>query len=242
MRFKAIVSGMVLVLLGNGAFAFDGGSDPTLPRRPSEPSSSSGGSDDCNPVAAAIIGGIFGALINEKNRAQGAAVGAGIATAGCLAINAVSRQTKTADVVESAYVAKNGTLPPAPRVDEYKAGFVGGNGVVSAGKELKTRSIARVVRGTSVPLQEIREEIRLDLTQANGGRVVTHSKVLSETGTPGSGEWVNDFTVTIPPGTQQGKYPMQLALYVNGQVVDRKGGFLQVADSGTAHWVPVAAR
>lgn len=242
MRFMATISGLVVALAGSGALAFDGGSDPTLPRRPSEPASASGGSSspDCNPVAAAIIGGIFGALISEKNRGQGAAIGAGIAAAGCAAINAISRQTKSAEVVEAAYVEKHGQLPPAPRVEEYKAGL--SSTVVAAGKELKTRSTARVVNGTATALQEISEEIQLDLRQANGGQLLQNRKKLTESGTPGSGEWVNEFTVALPPGTQQGKYPLALTLYVNGQPVSRRTGSLQIAEAGEVRSVLLAQR
>jgi hypothetical protein len=61
----------------------------------------SAGVDPCNPAIGALVGGALGALVGGgDNRGKGAVIGAGLGALACVAVNAASRQTRTADQVE----------------------------------------------------------------------------------------------------------------------------------------------
>ena len=62
-------------------------------------------------AAGAAVGALLGALVSGKNGAlKGAAIGGGLAAAGCLAINVNSRQTKTAAQADRYPVAGVGVV------------------------------------------------------------------------------------------------------------------------------------
>lgn len=193
------------------------------PSRPDRPTSSS---PECNPAVAAVIGGIFGALIGDKNRARGAAIGAGVGALVCAGINAMSKQTKDQAQVESEFLQKAGQLPVEPSVTVYRTSVTPAGLKLASGQKLTTVSEIEVVRGENVPVNEVKEQITLFGT--DGKEVKQFAKIVNESG-PGSGRFVNQFEFTFPQGVPEGKYPLELALFVNGRLVQKRDAVIQVA-------------
>ena len=71
------------------------------------------GSGDCNMVGAAIVGGLLGAAVGGKDKLKGAAIGAGLASLACLAVNARSQQTASAEEARSQYQRDTGNRASA---------------------------------------------------------------------------------------------------------------------------------
>lgn len=217
-KFKSLLLVCALTIASSG-FAQP---DSTQPSRPSNEST------DCNPAIAALIGGIFGALIGEKNRTRGAAVGAGIAALACAGINAMSNQTKDQALVEADYLQKASQFPVEPSVTLYRTSVTPTGLKLTGGQKLTTVSEIEVVRGLNLPVNEIKEQIIL--FAADGKEIKQFAKVVNEDG-PGSGRFLNKFEFTFPQGVPQGTYLLQLALFVNGKMVQKQDAAIQVAQA-----------
>ncbi|MEZ5563083.1 MAG: hypothetical protein R3F27_09045 [Gammaproteobacteria bacterium] len=164
----------------------------------------------CNPLVGAGIGAVVGAI---ANKGKGAAVGAAVGALGCMAINAMSKQTKPASQVESDFRKNNqGSLPAEPVVSSYQVVVQPGS-TVTAGQPVTITSTSEVVSGTATPVTEIREEFAL--LDPSGKEQAKKSKVLTEKGA-GSGGYENQFNFRLPQGVPQGAYTIRTTLYVNG--------------------------
>ena len=180
--------------------------------------SASSDSDPCNLIAVGAIGAAAGALT-------------------CVAVNAVSRQTRTAQQVEDDYRRANrGQLPPnEPVVQAYNV-TVNPDAGVHSGEKLQVVSNMTVVRGTSQPVNEVKEVLTL---MGPDGKSRSAEKTASER--PGSGAYENAFSLTLPKGVAPGAYPVNTQLYVNGkQMAERKQELRVVARDNGLHFALVA--
>lgn len=176
-------------------------------------------SDPCNILIGGIVGGIAGAVLDRNRRGRGAAIGAAAGALTCVAVNAVSRKTRSAQQVEEDYRRANqGQLPPdEPVVQDYNV-IVNPTAGVSSGERLQVVSNMTVVRGTRQPVNEVKEVLTLT---GPDGKTRSAEKTASEQ--PGSGAYENAFSLTLPKGVAPGAYPVNTQLYVNGkQLAERK--------------------
>lgn len=179
-------------------------------------------SSTCNPLVGAGIGAVVGAI---ANKGKGAVVGAAVGALGCMAINAMSKQTKPASQVESDFRRNNkGTLPAEPVVSAYQV-VVQPGPTIAAGQAVTITSTSEVVSGTATPVTEIREEFAL--LDPSGKEQAKKSKVLTEKGA-GSGGYENQFNFKLPQGVPQGAYTIRTTLYVNGAAASSNDSKVQL--------------
>jgi hypothetical protein len=176
--------------------------------------------DTCNPfvagAAGAAIGGAAGAIVggNKKWRsaAIGAAIGAAAGTTACLVINSTSKQTQSANQVESEYLKRNrGQLPETPTLISYSAS-VFPQDAISPGDDLTITSNVKVVKGRQEPIHEIKE--RITLFAADGRTLSSHEKQIGGAN-PDSGAYENTFSVTMPESAPLGDYTFRTQIFVN---------------------------
>lgn len=194
------------------------------------------GDDPCNPAIGALVGGVVGALANDKS-GRGAIIGAGLGALACVAFNVASRQTRTADQVESEYKQQHaGKLPvQEPAVQDYKIGLYPGNEVRS-GNKVQLVSNMTVVRAAHQPVDEVKEV--LTLVGPEGSR--TAEKKANEK--PGSGAYENTFNLSFPQNVASGTYPIKTQLFVNGKPKETRTQNLKiVAEGNTLHLALVAS-
>ena len=155
----------------------------------------------------------------------------------CLVVNAHSRQTQSADVVQAEYRQANaGTLPSAPKLVTYDTNISPGNRVTS-GQAVEIKSNLKVVDGTQQRISSIREDmVLLDTT---GKEIKRVGKDVSGTQTGG---YENTFAFSFPKGVSQGVYGIRTELLVNGQVVGRNEEDLQLVVDYNPAAYPIAAR
>ncbi len=191
----------------------------------------SNGGDPCNSVYGALAGAALGALVGGatgdhsggKKYAIGAAVGAGAGALACVAFNAYSRQTRTAQQVTQDYEQQHrGQQPAQPVVTAYNVNVSPASGV-QPGNTAAVSSNMTVVDGTSQPVGEIKEA--LTLSGPNGD--IRHEKVVNP-GTGGGGAYQNEFKIKLPSGIAPGAYKVTTQLYVNGQVLAQRQQNLEV--------------
>jgi len=179
---------------------------------PSGDSAAAGGdtTPGCNPLIGAGIGAAVGAI---ANKGKGALVGAAVGALGCMAINALTKQTKPATQVEDEYKKNNkGALPAEPVVSAYNVA-IQPSPTITSGQPVAITSNSEVVSGTATPVSEIREE--LALLDPTGKEQAKKSKVLTEK-SAGSGGYENQFNFKLPQGVPQGAYTIRTTLYING--------------------------
>lgn len=165
---------------------------------------------NCNPLIGAGVGAAIGAI---ANKGKGALVGAAVGALGCMAINAMTKQTKPASQVEEDFKKGNkGALPAEPVVSAYNVA-IQPTSAITAGQAVSITSNSEVVSGTRVPVTEIREE--LALLDPTGKEQAKKAKVLTEK-SAGSGGYENQFNFKLPQGVPQGAYTIRTTLYVNG--------------------------
>lgn len=197
---------------------------------------SDSGGDPCNVIVGGVIGGVAGALLDRNKRGRGALIGAAAGAIACVAVNAVSRQTRTAQQVEDDYRRTNrGQLPPnEPVVQAYKV-TVNPDAGVQSGEKLQVVSNMTVVRGANQPVNEVKEVLTLT---GPDGKSRTAEKIASER--PGSGAYENAFSLTLPKGVAPGTYPVNTQLYVNGKAMaERKQDLRVVARDSGLHFALV---
>ena len=198
----------------------------------SQSDSPSASREPCDPIVGAAIGGLAGALLGgkgDKNRAAGAAIGAGIGALACAAFNYHARQTRSAEQVGNDYRARNNdTLPAAPLVTAYRT--EAGSASANPGDDITITSNIEVVPGRTEPLRELREEFQI--MDPDGKERSRLSKTPAPSGSSG-GAYVSTLQFTFPKGVPAGAYQVQTQLYVNGQPARSSAVRIQVA-GGTA--------
>ena len=166
-------------------------------------------------AAGAAVGALLGALVNGRDGVlQGAAIGGGLAAAGCLAFNVQTRQTKTAAQADRDYIRARGALPREPQVVAYTQQLSAAT--VRRGQPFNIHSVVELVNGSAQGVSDVREE--LVLSDPQGQPFKSGSKVLSSTNR-GGGRFENSFELTLPPGVSQGMYGIRTNLYVNGKLL-----------------------
>jgi outer membrane lipoprotein SlyB len=195
-----------------------------------------GSSDDpCNVVVGAAAGAALGALLGGKDRGKGALIGATVGALACVAVNAVSRQTKSAEQVEADYRNQHaGKLPAGePVVQAYNVN-VNPDDQVRPGEKVQVVSNMTVVRGADKPIQDVKEVLTLS------GPDGTKTAEKKPTERPGSGAYENTFTLTFPKDVAPGTYPIKTQLLVNGkQASERKQNLIIVSADGVRHYALV---
>lgn len=165
-------------------------------------------------AAGAAVGALLGALVSGKNGAlKGAAIGGGLAVAGCLAINVNSRQTKTAAQADRDYIRARGALPREPQVVSYTPQLSAAT--VKRGQPFKVNSVVELVNGSAQAVNDVREE--LVVLDPQGQPFKSGSKTLASNNKSG-GRFENSFELTLPAGVSQGVYGVKTNLYVNGKL------------------------
>lgn len=186
----------------------------TRPQGTGQANAQSQAEDDCNPLLLGIGGALLGGLLSKgNNRVKGAALGAGLASLACVAWNYNARQTKTAAQVERDYkTANQGQLPTRSTVTRYDTSIDSG-GRVSPGNKLVLNSNIEVVKGTTDKELVVEEELRMN--RPDGSELRKVRKKANEI--QGAGGYSTTYSIGMPEGVPQGEYPIQTALYVNGE-------------------------
>lgn len=177
-------------------------------------------------VAGAAIGALLGGLAKGKKGAlKGAAAGGIVGTLGCLAINANSRQTRTAAQSDRDYIQSRGRLPAEPQVVSYTPSSPSRSG--QRGQPLRVNSVIELVNGSRQPVNEVREELVVFDPQGepfrNGSKQLTNNT---------GGRFENTFELVLPESAPQGLYTMKTNLYVNGKLSASKNLQTQIVVIG----------
>lgn len=158
----------------------------------------------------------------------GAAAGGVLAALGCIAYTVETIKTRSAAEVEKDYeTASRKSLPELTTVTGYEAAFAP-KPVVRPGESTTVKSEITLIKGKNDPAPKVEEELQLLDPQGK-----PRSKSRKTLTTDGSGEYTNTFAFKMPAGIPDGVYPVQMALYVNDQPVQRTDLKLQVADGDT---------
>ena len=165
-------------------------------------------------LAGAAVGALLGALVDGKRGAvRGAALGGVTGAVGCVAINARSRQTKSAAQADQDYLRARGRMPREPEVVAYTPTL--SNAVVKRGQPFLVSSTVELVNGSTRRVEEVREEIVV--LDPSGAPFKKGSKAVASTNRS-SGRFENSFELTLPQGVSQGMYGLKTNLYVNGRL------------------------
>lgn len=171
--------------------------------------------DPCSIGQSALAGAAIGALLGGvakggKGALKGALAGGAIGAVGCLAINANSRQTRTAAQVDQAYIQAHSRLPADPQVVAYMPSIAS---TAQRGQPVRVTSTVELVNGSQNKVTEVREE--LQVFDQSGEKFLGGQKPLTNNS---GGRFENSFVMTLPPSASQGTYTMKTTLYVNGKV------------------------
>ena len=192
----------------------------------------SGSDSGCNAGLTGVLGAAAGAVIGSGNRAAGAAVGGAVGALACIAYNYSTRQKRSAKQVEKEYENKNGALPPKTQVLRYSAALQPNN-MVSSGSSATLVSNIELVKGRDAAEPKVEEALEM---RSPDGKVVNTARKSAQ-GIKGSGEFENQFTFTLPKGVDEGIYPIDLTLYVDGERKDTRAVRMQVASNGALRWL-----
>ena len=171
--------------------------------------------DPCSVGNSALAGAAIGALLGGiakggKGALKGALAGGAIGAVGCLAINANSRQTRTAAQVDQDYIRTHRRLPADPQVVAYTPTIAS---TAQRGQPVQVNSTVELVNGSQNKVTEVREE--LQVFDQSGKQFMGHQKPVTNNS---GGRFENSFVMTLPPSVSQGTYTMKTTLYVNGKV------------------------
>lgn len=210
---KLIASTLVATLLAGCAVPPQQGG---AYRGASTPSPNAVDEDPCSVGQSAAAGAALGALIGglakgRQGALKGALAGGAIGAVGCLAINANSRQTRTAAQVDQAYIQAHNRLPADPQVVAYMPTIAG---TAQRGQPVQVNSTVELVNGSQNRVTEVREE--LQVFDQSGKQFAGKQKPLVNRS---GGRFENSFVMTLPESASQGMYTMRTTLYVNGRVM-----------------------
>jgi hypothetical protein len=174
--------------------------------------SSNGTSSGCSPATGALIGALLGALVGGKGDfAKGAAIGAAAGALSCVAFNAYSQKTASAEEVRRQHAYRVET----PTLVEYQAD---GLGSVSKGSDLVINTRATVVTPQSGGAPTISEKLILTPPGQTKGPGV--EKVLAQEG----GSFYQTYTVPISRQLPAGEWQFFTTLYIDGKPVSSRSG------------------
>jgi hypothetical protein len=188
----------------------------------------------CDTGSTAGLGALVGAVIgaaagHERDKsdarqadrramAQGAAVGAvaggALGAFACMAVNAQSRQTASAEEVDREARRRAGGMPPQqPTVVAYRT-QVQPTTAVPLGSQLSVQSAVEVANGSKEAVADLHES--LVLVDPEGAQYPLAEKAMGASTTK-AGRYENTFTFTIPPNVSPGGYRALTRLRVNGR-------------------------
>lgn len=178
-----------------------------------------------NTAAAAAIGSVFGALINNKDRASGAAVGAVISAIACLAMDASSKQTQSSAQVLKEYQEHNGgNTPRNVTLVNYQGQSPASIGRNNGGSVELVSTGALVVPPAQMSSTQFFEELQLNIP---GERQPKISK--KEIALEGGGGFEQSFKFTLDRTFPQGQYTFKTRIMSsNNQVLGERSGKFQV--------------
>lgn len=223
MNLKQALALALMTTMLAGCVTPPGGTDASAQQDQDKDPCSVGGS----ALVGAATGALLGALIDGKRGAlRGALAGGAVGATACVAVNAKSRQTKSAAQVEKEYVKARGRLPAEPQVLSYQPQLA--TSVVQRGQPIHVNSVVELVNGAKTPITEVREE--LVVYDQEGKPFKTGSKPLVN---GSGGRFENNFELTMPKAASQGVYAMKTNLYVNGQLAASRNLNTQLVWDGT---------
>lgn len=176
-----------------------------------------------NNVGAAAIGGLLGALVKDKNRGQGAAIGAVLGAIACMAIDAQSRQTTTADSALQDYQARNGGQAPTRVVlDGYDSRAPS---QVARQQDMKIQSAGTLI----VPPAQQRTAQFTEVLQLQAPNEQPNTISRKPIAVRGGGGFEQTFGMTLPRDLAQGMYRYRTqVLDANDNVLGERTGQFQV--------------
>jgi hypothetical protein len=176
-----------------------------------------------NTAAAAVVGGIVGALVSKNQRGQGAAVGAALAAIACLAIDAQSRQTSTGAAVLQDYQGRHGgQTPAAPVLEGYRSATAA---TASRGGSQVIQSTGQLVVPPGAASQARFSEV-LELTIPGESAPKTSRKDIA---VKGGGGFQQTFTMPLATELPQGTYRyVTRVIGADNRVMGEQSGQFQV--------------
>jgi hypothetical protein len=179
----------------------------------------------------ALVGALAGAAVDSHSRGTGALIGAAaggaIGALGCLAYNYSTKQKRTAQQVEHEYQQQHATLPKLTQVVRYSAELQP-NKAISGGTSATLVSNVELVQGSGTLAPKVEETVEM---RSPDGKVLNRSRKEAQ-GIKGSGDYENQFKFTLPQGVDEGVYPIDVALYVDGEEKQKRSVRMQVASNG----------
>src|SRR5581483_11800618 len=149
---------------------------------------------------------------------------------GCLAYNYSTRQKRSAQQVEQQYEQEHAQqLPEQTQVMSYSAELQP-NKAISGGTSAMLVSNVEIVKGKDAPAPKVEEAVEM---RSPDGKVLNRSRKTAQA-IQGSGEYENQFKFTLPEGVDEGVYPIDVALYVDGEQKQTRSVRMQVASNGAA--------
>jgi hypothetical protein len=184
--------------------------------------------DPCN-VAASVVGGallgaIAGKIVGGKDSVMtGALVGGAGGAALCFSINLKSRQVRSASQVNQDYTRLHGALPREPVVDSYTA--LSATSTTQRGDWIRIDSVLEVTNGSTEPLRSVREEVVL--LDPSAAPVRSNSKAFIA---KSAGRYENSFEIKLPANAPQGRYSLQMKVFVNDKLVVTRDLYQQIVE------------
>lgn len=195
--------------------------------------------DPCNTGQVALIGAIAGAVLGsatakDKNRQgdralTGAAAGGALGALACVAINASSRQTKSATAANEEVRRRTGSMPPAASLVAYESAVE--PATARPGSNVVVKTMVEVVDGSREPVNDLRETLTLRDTEGKEHRL--KEKTVGD-GAARAGRFENSFTFQLPRGVSQGVYGIKTQIILNGQVTAEREAKMQLVERSGA--------
>jgi hypothetical protein len=188
--------------------------------------SSSSSGNECNSAGAALIGGLWGAAVGVatggggKGAAIGAGVGAAVAGLGCIAINANSKQTASADQARQQYQAQYKKAPDTVTVLNYTSS---GALAVQKGSTEQINTLATIVTPQNGVQPVITEKLELTAPNNQAGPSVT--KTLAQSG----GGFAQTYAIPIPKEAPGGIWTYKTTIFIDGKPQKTSTGSFTVA-------------
>lgn len=143
-----------------------------------------------------------------------------------MVIDYKSKNVTAEDEVVKAYKAKHKTLPDKPQVVAYSTSLKPGQ-VVKPGKPILLVSKLEVVPGKDGGPILVQEKIAIHDNEDPKKVIKSLVKSVNESNKKG-GIYENEFSFTLPVGMPQGVYPLETAILLNDQELNKENNEMQV--------------
>lgn len=178
-----------------------------------------------NTAAVAAIGGMFGALLNHKDRAAGATVGAVISAVACMVMDASSKQTQSSAQVLKEYQDLNGgKTPKSVTLVNYQGQSPASVGRSNGGAVELVSTGDLVVPPSQMSSTQFFEELQLSIPGERQPKISKKQIALE-----GGGGFEQSFTFTLDKTFPQGQYTYKTRIMSsNNQILGERSGKFQV--------------